>query len=309
MAAPWIAGYLAREIALCADPAGGYAGRFKAMGGPCEVLADCDDATLARALVRAAADEAWRIEAKFSRYRPDSVVSTINTRAGSAVSVDEETAALLIYANQCFDLSDGLFDITSGVLRRAWRFDGGAHIPSAGEIANLLPKVGWHKVRWDVAASSLALQPGMEIDLGGLCKEYAVDRACALVASHASCAALINFGGDLAVTGPRRGGRPWSVGIDDPARTGAGCARAVALERGALATSGDARRFVLRDGVRYGHILDPRTGTSVSGAPRSVTVLANSCTEAGMLATFSMLQGGGAEAFLAEQDLPHFIIR
>lgn len=300
---------LRQEIELCADPAGGYVGRFKAMGGPCEVLVDCDDAGQASALIRSAADEAWRIEAKFSRYRLESVVGNINARAGSAVSVDDETAALLSYANQCFELSDGLFDITSGVLRRAWSFDGGARIPSADEIARLLPKVGWHRVVWDAEHSSLYLQPGMEIDLGGLCKEYAVDRACALIARHASSAALVNFGGDLAVTGPRRSGKPWSVGVDDPERTGAGCVRVIAIERGALATSGDARRFVVRDGVRYGHILDPRTGSSVSGAPRSVTVVAKSCTEAGMLATFAMLQGGEAETFLDEQDVTHFIIR
>lgn len=309
MAAPQMAECLRREIELSADPAGGYAGRFKAMGGPCEVLVDCDDASQASELVRIAADEAWRIEAKYSRYRPDSVVSNINAAAGSVVSVDEETAALLGYANHCFELSEGLFDITSGVLRKAWRFDGGAHLPSISEIARLLPHVGWYKAVWNPGKSSLRLQPGMEIDLGGLCKEYAVDRACALLAAHSASAALVNFGGDLAVTGPRRGGKPWSIGVDDPARTGAGCVRVIALERGALATSGDARRFVLRNGVRYGHILDPRTGASVSGAPRSVTVVAKSCTEAGMLATFAMLQGSEAETFLDEQDVTHFIIR
>lgn len=293
-------------VRLCADPAGGYVGRFQAMGGPCEVLIDCDDAGQANEAVRLAADEAWRIEAKFSRYRRDSVVGEINARAGAPVAVDDETASLLAFADRCFELSDGLFDITSGVLRKAWTFDAGARIPAAADIARLLRYVGWGKVSWD--STTVCLPPGMEIDLGGLGKEYAVDRAAALIAGHTSRGALVNFGGDLAITGPRRGDKAWVVGVDDPRRTGASCVRTIALRRGALATSGDARRFVLRGGVRYGHILDPRTGWPVSGAPRSVTVLADKCTEAGMLSTFAMLQGSAAEAFLREQGATHFVM-
>ena len=81
------------------------------------------------------------------------------------------------------------------------------------------------------------------------------------------------------------------------------------ITRGALATSGDSRRYILRDGVRYGHILDPRSGWPVREAPRSVTVAAATCTEAGMLATLAMLEGPAAESFLAEQGVRYWVAR
>jgi thiamine biosynthesis lipoprotein len=119
---------------------------------------------------------------------------------------------------------------------------------------------------------------------------------------------MLNFGGDLLALGPRRDGRPWLVGIeslDAPAAS----AKQIELERGALATSGDARRFLLKDGKRYGHILDPRTGWPVEGAPRSVTVAAPTCSEAGMLATLALLRGRDAESFLAAQGVRHWCLR
>ena len=108
--------------------------------------------------------------------------------------------------------------------------------------------------------------------------------------------------------GPRANGEPWMVGIDDPRATGQACVRAVPLHCGGLATSGDARRFLQKDGERYGHILTPKTGWPVRGAPRSVRVKAGSCIDAGMLATFAMLKGPDAEAFLEAEDAEHFII-
>src|SRR6185503_20193420 len=106
-------------------------------------------------------------------------------------------------------------------------------------------------------------------------------------------AVLVNCGGDLACTGPRAGGESWNVGID----TGVPGTRAplVRLKQGGIATSGDANRFLLKDGVRYPHVLNPKTGWPVTGGPRAVTVAAQSCTEAGALATVALLHGLGAE--------------
>jgi thiamine biosynthesis lipoprotein len=150
---------------------------------------------------------------------------------------------------------------------------------------------------------------GMELDLGGIGKEYAVDRAAALVGSAASVPFLVNFGGDLFTPGPRADGTPWTVAIDDPERTGTASSDVISLERGGLATSGDARRFVMHEGRRLGHILDPRTGWPVADAPRSVTVLAATCLEAGTLATLAVLEGAGAERFLASTGALHHIKR
>jgi thiamine biosynthesis lipoprotein len=123
---------------------------------------------------------------------------------------------------------------------------------------------------------------------------------------------LVNFGGDLAVSGPRADGSAWQVGIDltDGAdHRPQAPAGVLALRAGGLATSGDARRYLLKDGVRYGHVLDPRTGWPVVGAPQAVTVAAPSCTEAGLLSTLALLQGPEAESWLAEQGMPHWVQR
>lgn len=283
-----------------------FVGRFDAMASPCVVMIDGDDRAEALHLARLAAAEASRIERKFSRYRADGVVATINASAGRPVPVDTETARLLDYAATCHELSDGLFDVTSGVLRRAWTFDGSSRVPDDATIEALRPLVGWSRVTWDGA--TITLPAGMEIDLGGLGKEYAVDRAAGLIAAATASAALVNFGGDLDATGPRRGGKPWGVGIDDPDRTGEAALYRIDLPRGGLATSGDARRYVIHRGERLGHLLDPRTGWPVRNAPRAVTVLAPSCLEAGTLASLACLRGPGARAFLEAQGVPFWIV-
>jgi thiamine biosynthesis lipoprotein len=275
-----------------------WLGRFAAMASDCEVLVDVDDERLARRVVGIAAAEARRIETKFSRYRDDNPVYRINHSEGLPVDVDDETALLLDFAARVYELSDGRFDVTSGVLRRAWTFDGSDNVPAPRQVEALLPYVGWNKVSWK--SPRVTVPRGMEIDLGGIGKEYAVDRAARLVTEMTSAGVVVNLGGDLAVTGPRPGGVAWRVGIERPdARRGV--AGAIEIRQGAIATSGDARRYLEKDGVRYSHILDPRTGWPVRGAPRSVTVLAGSCTEAGMLATMALLEGPGAEVFLNAQ--------
>ena len=277
-------------------------GTFEAMASPCEVLVDGAGAREARALVELAANEAWRIERAFSRYRDDNVVHRINTSAGRPLDVDAETTRLLGFADRCHALSDGLFDITSGVLRRAWSSGASLRVPDESEVRPLLALVGWHRVDW--SPPRLALPPGMQIDFGGIGKEYAVDRAVALLVERTARPLLVNFGGDLHASAPPSSGA-WRVGIESAAAGTAGTAGTAgaasgfaALRRGAMATSGDARRYAIRNGVRHGHVLNPLTGWPVRGAPRSVTVLADSCVQAGLLATLGLLHGVDAEAFL-----------
>ena len=286
---------------------GYWEGEFVAMASPCVVLAEVDTAAEARRLLDIARAEAQRIEARFSRYRQDNIVHRINTSAGQPVEVDDETALLLDYAARCHGISEGRFDITSGVLRRAWRFDGSDCLPEPAAIAALLPQVGWDKALWE--RPRLILPAGMEIDFGGIGKEYAVDRSALLLQAETRSSFLINYGGDLFVSGPRRNGHGWQVGLDDPSATGQGSVGGLEIKRGGVATSGDARRFILKNGVRYSHILDPRTGWPVPDAPRSVTVQATTCLEAGMLSTFAMLMGKEAETFLIGQEVQHHVIR
>lgn len=275
------------------------------MASPSELLWAGEDEQHAAALLQLVANEAWRIEQKFSRYRDDNIVHAINNSAGQPVRVDEETAGLLDFADTCWRVSDGSFDITSGVLRRAWRFDGSDRVPSRKQVRELRALVGWEKAIWRKPV--LTLRDGMEIDFGGIGKEYAVDRCALLVAAKTREGAVVNFGGDLRATGPRADGSPWHVGIEkvrDDDRLAV-----LDIRHGAIATSGDARRFVIRNGRRYGHILDPKTGWPVQGAARSVTVIDETCTQAGLLATLAMLKGPLAERFLESQNVHFHVTR
>jgi thiamine biosynthesis lipoprotein len=283
-----------------------FVGRFTAMASPCEVLVDTDSERHARTALRIAAHEARRIERKFSRYLADSEVDLINRAEGRPVTVDAETAHLLDYAVTCHEMSDGMFDITSGALRRAWKFDGSDRVPAAEAITDLLRHVGWHRVTWKSPVLTMPL--GMEIDLGGVGKEYAVDRASALVAAEIPEAFVVNFGGDLYASRARRGQRPWGIGLDDPEKTGQASVYRIELSQGGLATSGDARRFVLWKGKRFGHILNPKTGWPIEDAPRSVTVVASTCVEAGTLSTLAYLQGPGANKFLEAEGVQFRIV-
>ncbi len=279
---------------------------FRAMASPCELRVETTDQALAHWLGSIVEAQARRIEIKYSRYRDDSIISKINRANGQAVEVDAETASLLDYAQNCYQLSNGKFDITSGILRRVWKFDGSDHVPQQKEIDALLPLIGWDKVRWE--APFLTLKKGMEIDFGGLGKEYAVDRALLDAQAHSDLPMLVNFGGDLRISGPLNGGRPWPVILQSVDRQDKQQGVLVLMD-GALATSGDAQRFLLKDGVRYSHILDPRTGWPVENPPRSITVSAPTCMEAGILSTLAMLSGADAEDFLKAEKLRAWCIR
>ncbi len=145
-----------RSITILKKP-GYFVDTFLAMGSPCEVLSGTDDESLASSLFDVVASEAWRIEDKFSRYLPDNPVDRINRSDGQSVEVDDETANMLDFAASLHEMSDGRFDITSGVLRKAWVFDGSDRIPDDGLVQSILATVGWEKVAWD--RPTLTLQP------------------------------------------------------------------------------------------------------------------------------------------------------
>ena len=280
--------------------------RFRAMAAENEVHVHEASADRAAEMASRAIAEVARIEAKYSRYRPDSVVSRINAAAGGApVEVDAETLELLRYASACHAQSDGLFDATSGVLRRAWRFDS-ARVPSREELEPLLGLVDWGAVELDGARVRLG-KAGMELDFGGFGKEYAVDRAARILAQGGAQSALVNLAGDLAATGAQPDGSPWRVGVRHPRKAETVLA-SIPVSSGAIATSGDYERFLEADGVRHCHILDPRTGLSARGF-QSVTVHAPSCLVAGSATTIAMLKGREAGlAWLDALGLAYFAV-
>ncbi len=280
-----------------------WKGSFMAMASPCDVLMEVEDESLAQEIVNAIAYEAWRIEDKFSRYKKDNIIFQINHSDGETVAIDEETSRLLDFANELFEISDGLFDVTSGILRQVWTFDGSDHLPEKKQLKKVLKKIGWQKVKRETG--SIILPEGMEIDLGGIGKEYAVDRCVQIAREKTKESVLVNFGGDLAVTTARKNNKFWSVG-----RLITGSDEAYGLfqlYRGAIATSGDAHRYLLKDGIRYSHILNPITGWSVADAPHTVSVAAATCVEAGMMSTLAMLQGSRAEEFLKLQEVDYWV--
>lgn len=286
---------------------------FQAMASPCRLLIDGEDGEAMEASARRCIAEIRRIEHKYSRYRPDSVLSRINAAAGfQAVAIDDETSALLDFAHGLWVMSDGLFDITSGVLRKAWDFRAGRP-PDPQQIDGLLPLVGWGQVVRSRDAVGLSTV-GMELDFGGFGKEYAADRAAALLIQDGFPNALVNLGGDLHATGPRglKGdeGCPWCVDIQHPrplTSEGSDVLIGLALSRGGLATSGDYERFFIHDGKRYCHVLDPRSGWPVCDV-QSVSVVAPSTAIAGAITTIAMLKGGQAKDWLQQQGIDFCLV-
>lgn len=280
-----------------------YRHAFKAMGSPCDIQLYAKSRARAKRIADTAIADVYRLEALYSRYRSDSFLSAINRVAasGGCIAVDAETTGLLNYATACYEQSDGLFDITSGILRRAWRFELGV-LPDVAQVQGLLDKVGWHKLRWAPPVLEFPIA-GMEIDFGGVVKEYAVDRAAALCREAGIRYGAVNLGGDIKIIGPHPDGSPWRIGIRHPRHAGA-MLQTLLLSQGGLASSGDYERCIVLGWVRYGHILNPKTGWPVRHLA-SVSVVGDFCVVAGSASTIAMLKEDSGPAWLEDLGLPH----
>lgn len=275
------------------------------MASPCELLIRSGAKREAARAAEMVCNETARIEAACSRYLPGNPVDRINTANGARTPIDDEMYRLLTFAAHCHELSDGLFDITSGILRRAWRFDGQELNPDRQLIERLLHHVGWEKTT--LGADFFQLPPDMQIDLGGLAKEYAVDRVATMAWESFCHPVLVNFGGDIRAIGhPESNG--WRVGIENQSEPEAE-ASMISLVNGAITTSGTTYRYCMVGGKRYGHLLNPRTGWPVDEMPESVTVIGTHCIQAGFISSLALLHGIGAEQFLEQQDVPSFCRR
>ena len=277
---------------------------FSAMGSPCELQFYAENDAVSQKVAQKIINDIKRLERKYSRYRSDSFLSKINRVAalGGSLSIDEETAGLLNYAQTCYALSDGLFDITSGILRQAWQFDT-LVLPDDKIIQSLLKKIGWQKLQVENSILSF-LQAEMELDFGGIVKEYAADRASTLCLNAGILHGIINLGGDIKIIGAHPDGKPWRVGIQHP-RDKTKIWKVVELKRGALASSGDYERCMVIDGVRYGHILNPKTGYPVRHLA-AVSVVADLCVVAGSAATIAILKEKEGEKWLKSLGLQNY---
>ncbi len=271
---------------------------FWAMGSECTIYIYAASSVEATRVADLAIKEVFRIEKKYSRYLAQSELSRINNRAaaGESVKVDGESGALLDLACEYFIKSDGLFDITSGRLRRVWDF-GSGKLPPQELISAELEYVGFDKVIWESPQLSFS-KAGIELDFGGIAKEYAADRAAAVCFEQGIKAGLVNLAGDITVIGPHPDGSGWKITVSDPkAPELAACT--VVLSSGAMATSGDYARCIEVEGRRYGHIINPRTGWPAHGFS-SVSVQAMRCIEAGLQSTIAILKEANGEQFLRE---------
>jgi thiamine biosynthesis lipoprotein len=279
---------------------------FSAMACACTVHLYGDDPTEIEAIAEAAMDEVARIERRYSRYRSDNVLAEINDaaqRAGS-IEVDDETAKLLDYAFASYKRSGGLFDITSGLLRRIWDFKSG-RLPDPSAINDLLPRIGLAKVSWERPRLAFSVA-GMELDFGGIGKEYAADQAAAGCVALGIRHGLVDLGGDIAVIGPHPDLGPWYIGIRHP-RDHESSIISVPINHGALASSGDYERYMMVDGQRYCHILNPVTGWPCRGLA-SVSVMADRCLVAGTVSTIAMLKGRDGVRWLSSLGLKHYFM-
>jgi len=273
------------------------------MGGPCEISIWSLSEPIE--LFTIAVKEANRLENKYSRYLDSSILSQINRSSNRFFSIDEETTALFAYARTCYEQSDGLFDITSGVLRQIWDYKSN-RLPDQSQIESCLRNVGFDMLMF--SERGVCKPKGVQIDFGGIVKEYAADCIASLLMKYAGddVSALINLAGDVYVTNPQPDNQSWQVAITHPQTKDA--IALLPVMRGGVTTSGDYERFVEINGERYSHLLNPKTGWPIKSPWASVSVVAPQAVIAGSASSIAMLYGESGKNWLDELELPYLVV-
>ena len=280
---------------------------FQAMGCPCELKLYTPKNKNEKLIAEHLINTVRYYESKYTRFKPNSLTSHINNTAGTgnAIKVDEETVQLLQYADTLFHQSDGLFDITSGVLRTVWNFKHAA-IPSKSDLNNIQKIIGWQKVEWK-SPHILLPKKGMQIDFGGFVKEYVADVIATKAQQLDIKYGLVNLGGDIKIIGTHPDGSPWKVGIQHPRKPNEAIAT-VDLFTGGIASSGDYERFIIIDDTRYSHLLNPKTGQSIQPYYSGISVIAQDCLIAGSFTTLGLLMSESDEQWIKDAGLPFLTI-
>jgi thiamine biosynthesis lipoprotein len=266
---------------------------FSALGTRCEVqYAAPGGAAQAAAFEQAAVGWVQAFEAKYSRFRPDSLLSRINAAAGRDwVEVDAETEAMFKLCDTLQFMTQGILDPTALPLIRLWNWKAQPPVvPAADAIAAARRLVGWAKVQRQAGRVFLP-ETGMALDFGGFGKEYAVDIVADIARDHGIAAALIDFGRDLRALGAPPGRPAWHIGLEDPQHPNTTWASVAFTGNRGVASSGDYVRSFVIEGRRYGHIIDPRTGWPVANGCTQATVIAGTCLQAGVLSTTAFILG------------------
>ena len=260
------------------------------MGTHFEIQVRAHSESEARAAIDAAFDEIDRVEARLSEWKDSSDISILNRAAGGPpLAVGDDLVAVVARASEISSMTEGAFDITFAACGGLWSFREPTRVPTEAELGACREHVNWRNVGIDPIRGTLALpDPAMRIGISGIGKGYGVDRAASVLESRGIRDYIVDGGGDIRLA-VSPGHRPWSVGIADPRRPGE-LWGSLEDASGAVVTSGDYEAFFVRDGVRYHHILDPRSGLPSHGAS-AVTVIAPDATTADALATGLLVLG------------------
>ena len=266
---------------------------FKKMGNRFEITVVFDDETEAAGHIDAAIDEISRIEALLTTFNEGSQTSLINRNAGiSPVKVDREVFDLIHRARKISDLTQGAFDLSYGSIdKKLWNFDKEMiSLPDKETAKRSVHLINYKNILLDESRSTVFLkEPGMRIGFGGIGKGYAAERAKEVLIGRGVKNGIVNASGDLATWGVQPNGEAWTIGIADP-----NAARhpfsSLKLRDGAIATSGNYEKFVVIDGKKYSHTIDPKTGLPVTGI-KSVTIISPHAEVSDALATPVMIMG------------------
>jgi len=268
-----------------------YSSRGEAMGTSCRLVFSAPSRATADEFRQMFADWLHEFEKRYSRFRESSLISRINASAGiHAVDIDRELSSILALCDWFHWVSRGIFDPTMLPLERLWDYHVDTpSVPSSDAVEKAKSLVGWKHVQRSEMSVFLPIK-GMALDIGGIGKEYAVDRVFEMAEDAGLTDVMVDFGHDVRVLGHPPEGGGWRIGLEDPRCPGR-CWTGVGLSSMAIATSGNYARGFEWQGKRYGHILDPRTGYPVDNGSLSTSVVAPTCTEAGILSTAAFIFG------------------
>ncbi|WP_304198449.1 FAD:protein FMN transferase [Flavobacterium alvei] len=272
------------------------------MGGRFDITIVAQDSLSAEQNIDEVISEITRIENLISDWKPTSQVSEVNQNAGiRAVKVDREVFELTQRAIRFSEITDGGFDISFAAMDRIWKFDGSmTEMPSAEAIKKSVEKVGYKNIVLDSENSTIFLKlKGMKIGFGALGEGYATDKCRKMMLTKDIPAGIINGSGDMSTWGKQPNGKPWNIGITNPFNTDKLVA-VVPINNGAVTTSGSYEKFVVFDGKRYSHIINPATGYPATGLC-SVTVLGPNAETANGLSTSLMVLGKEKGLLLLEK--------
>lgn len=262
------------------------------MGSVFDITIVAEDTLSAKKNIKKTVEEITRIEHLISEWNSSTQISEVNKNAGiRPVKVDREVFELTQRAIRYSEMSGGAFDISIAGMDRLWRFDGSmTQIPTKEEIAASISKVGYQNIILDSAQSTIYLsKKGMRIGFGSIGKGYAADRGRALMKALGVTGGIVNAAGDLSTWGEQPDKKPWFIGISNPINSNK-ILRIIKMKEASAATSGNYQKYVEFNGVRYAHIINPKTGYPSTGLT-SVTIYGPSAEFSNALSTSVMVMG------------------